>query len=127
MKIHTRYRFLLVSALNYFFGNMLFLLLWLGLKEFLEYWVIAILCTFGASIFSFQTQSRLTFRMIPAKTWVTIEYLILQFFSLTLGVVLVPWVSSELKCPLVVIQFVWSGLFSLLSVLYLNLLKTKKA
>ena len=112
-------RLFVVSAVNYFFGNVLFAILWRSFDGYSEYWHIAIICTVVASIFSFQTQSRYLLR-IETRSFFNPRYTTFQLIGLLIAIATVPAVSIYFKLDIVLVQFAWSAFFSLVSLLVLS-------
>lgn len=108
-----------VSIINYLFGNIMFAILWKTCGGYLMYWQIAIVCTFLASLFSFQTQSRFILKQ-ETKSFFNPRYTLFQLFGLLISIIAVPALTSYSKLDLVVVQFLWSAFFSLLSLLVLG-------
>jgi hypothetical protein len=113
------FRLFVVSAVNYFFGNVLFAILWRTFGSYLEYWKIAITCTVIASIFSFQTQSRYLLR-IETRSFFNPRYTIFQLIGLLIAIGVVPAMSLYFKLDIILVQFAWSAFFSLVSLLVLS-------
>ncbi len=126
-KIFFRPRFLMVSLANYVFGNLVFAILWTLNNLTFPYFIVAIITTTFASVFSFQTQSRFLLESRSVRVAVSPIYLAIQFFALAVGSVLVPYVSHLMSIGYITIQFVWSALISILSVfvIYASELRAK--
>ena len=112
-------RLFVVSAVNYFFGNVLFAILWKLFGNYSDYWQIAILCTCVASVFSFQTQSRFILKQRTVR-FINFRFISFQLLGLALAIIFVPRLALELRMDIVTTQFVWSGFYSLLSLLLLR-------
>jgi hypothetical protein len=112
-------RLFAVSTVNYFFGNVLFIILWRFFGGYLEYWQIAIICTGLASVFSFQTQSRFVLR-IETTSFFNPRYTTFQLIGLLIAITTVPAMSSHFKLDIILVQFAWSAFFSLVSLLVLS-------
>jgi hypothetical protein len=112
-------RLFVVSGVNYFFGNVMFAILWKFFGNYLEYWKIAILCTCVASVFSFQTQSRFILKQRTVR-FVNFRFISFQLLGLALAIIFVPRLARDLKIDIVTTQFVWSAFYSLLSLLLLR-------
>jgi hypothetical protein len=112
-------RLFVVSAVNYFFGNVLFAILWRFFGNDSEYWQIAIVCTCVASVFSFQTQSRFILKQRIVR-FVNFRFISFQLLGLALAIIFVPRLALALKVDIVATQFVWSAFYSLLSLLFLR-------
>lgn len=119
MKANFGVRLVLVSICNYLFGNFLFALMWQVFENRLFYWEIAILCTFCASIFSYQTQSRFILRQ-QVRSYINLRYTLFQLSSLALAIILVPKLAEGIGISIVLAQFGWSAFFSLISLLLLR-------
>jgi hypothetical protein len=119
-------RLILVSLCNFLFGNILFAFLWIFLHQYFAYWGIAIVCLILASIFSYQTQSRL---ILGRETgpFINFLYITFQLLGLFLAILLVPVISDRLRLSIILIQFGWSACYSLTSLLMLhkNIFTTK--
>jgi len=112
-------RLFVVSAVNYFFGNVLFAVLWKFFGKYSDYWQIAILCTCVASVFSFQTQSRFILKQRTVR-FINVRFISFQLLGLALAIIFVPRLALDLRMDIVTTQFVWSGFYSLLSLLLLR-------
>ena len=112
-------RLFVVSAVNYFFGNVLFAILWKFFGNYSDYWQIAILCTCVASVFSFQTQSRFILKQRTVR-FINFRFISFQLLGLALAIIFVPRLARDLKIDIVTTQFVWSAFYSLLSLLLLR-------
>lgn len=112
-------RLFVVSAINYFFGNVLFAIFWRFFGNYLEYWQIAIICTGFASVFSFQTQSRFILKQRVVR-FINFRFISFQMLGLALAIIFVPRLALALKIDIVTTQFVWSAFYSLLSLLFLR-------
>ena len=123
MKISFGIRIVIVSTINYLFGNTLFAFVWYFSQSFLKYSVVASLSTVLAAIFSYQTQSRYIFGRKTLKSFINMYYVSFQLLGLFLGILLVPLLALNLRVSIVVVQFCWSALFSLIT---LTILRTKK-
>jgi hypothetical protein len=106
------FRFILISLLNFTFGYSAFAVLWLLGNSFFTYWQIACLSTLFSSIFSFQSQSRFVLRKKGSLVLVQPSYIFLQFFSLVINIVVVPFLSDFYKINILLAQFFWSSFFS---------------
>jgi len=62
------FKFLAVSVVNFSVGFMIFSLTWLTLSDHLSYLLIAIISTFFAAVWSFQTHNRITLERRSIKT-----------------------------------------------------------
>jgi hypothetical protein len=112
-------RLFAVSSVNYLFGNLLFAILWRYLGAHLEYWLVAIICTAMASVFSFQTQSKYLLR-IETRSFFNPRYTLFQLIGLLIAIYTVPTISSHFKLNIILVQFAWSAFFSLVSLLVLS-------
>jgi hypothetical protein len=112
------FRLLVVSIANYLFGNFLFALLWIISAQRESYWVIAIISTFFASMFSYQTQSRGILRT-TTQSVINLRYISFQLFGLAFAIVVIPSISSFWQIDIIFVQFGWSAFFSLISLLLL--------
>ena len=112
-------RLLVVSIFNYLFGNCLFAVLWVVLGDRFKYWGVAVLCTCVSAIFSFQSQVRFVLRQ-SIVSFINFRFVSFQLLGLTLGIFSVPKFADFFNVSIVIIQFSWSALFSLLSLLMLK-------
>jgi hypothetical protein len=112
-------RLLLVSISNYLFGNLLFAALWNFFHNHLAYWEIAFVSTCIASVFSYQTQSRLILRLKMGSI-VNFQYVAFQITGLLLSILVVPAISDHFRINIIIVQFGWSALFSLVSLFLLQ-------
>jgi len=119
MKLLLARRFFIVSAINYLFGNLSFAALWLLLNNHFSYFEIAICCTFIASVFSYQMQMRFTLGLRKLRSFLSYRYLAIQFVGLVAGSIIVPRLAESTFAGVILVQFIWSGLFSLGSILFL--------
>ena len=119
MALRFGLRLLSVSFLNYLFGNLLFAFLWNVSTGNFAYWKIAIISTFLASVFSYQTQSRYILK-IPAETLVNLRYVAFQLLGLAFAILAVPSISRSWQLNIVIVQFGWSAFFSLVSLFLLR-------
>lgn len=95
----------------------MFAILWTLNDLTFPYFLVAMITTLFASVFSFQTQSRFLVESRSVRVAVSPMYLAIQFFALAVGSVLVPYVSHLVSVGYITIQFVWSALISILSVI----------
>lgn len=112
-------RLVVVSAVNFFFGNVLFAILWKFCGSHSEYWQIAVVCTCLASVFSFQTQSRYLLG-VETRSYFNPRYTTFQLFGLLIAITTVPAMSIRFKIDIILVQFFWSAFFSLFSLLVLS-------
>jgi len=110
-------KFIAVSVMNFVVGYLLFSLTWLALQSYLNYLQIAILATSFAAVWSFQSHNRITLNRQSIKSFVSPQYLLFQISTLLLSSILVPMVSEVLEMNLLVIQFFWTVLLSLLGLI----------
>ena len=110
-------KFIAVSVMNFVVGYLLFSLTWLALQSYLSYLQIAILATSFAAVWSFQSHNRITLNRQSIKSFVSPQYLLFQITTLLLSSILVPMVSVVLAMNLLVIQFFWTILVSLLGLI----------
>lgn len=111
-------RLLVVSIFNYLFGNCLFAVLWAVLGDRFKYWGVALLCTCISAIFSFQSQVRFVLRQ-TLVSFINFRFVSFQLLGLTLGIFFVPKFADFFNVSIVIIQFGWTAMFSLLSLLML--------
>ena len=114
------FRFLSVSILNYLAGNLFFSTLWLVFGNILAFWLIVGISTFLASIFSYQTHRRISLKTQKIRKLVDFKYLIFQFISLILGILLIPQLAQFFRANSIFVYFLWSGFASLIILLILN-------
>jgi Na+-transporting methylmalonyl-CoA/oxaloacetate decarboxylase beta subunit len=114
-----RFRFLSVSILNYLAGNLFFSALWLVFGDILAFWLIVIISTLLASIFSYQTHRRISLRTQKIRKVVDFKYLIFQFINLILGILLIPQLAQFFGVNFIFTYFLWSGFASLIILLIL--------
>jgi Na+-transporting methylmalonyl-CoA/oxaloacetate decarboxylase beta subunit len=114
-----RFRFLSVSILNYLAGNLFFSTLWLVFGDILAFWLIVIISTLLASIFSYQTHRRISLRTQKIRKVVDFKYLIFQFINLILGILLIPQLAQFFGVNFIFAYFLWSGFASLIILLIL--------
>lgn len=113
------FRFLSVSILNYLAGNLFFSNLWLAFGNILAFWLIVVILTVLASIFSYQTHSRISLKKQKIRKLVDFNYLIFQFISLILGILLIPQLAQFFGVNFIFMYFLWSGFASLVILLIL--------
>ncbi len=113
------YRFLFVSLLNFLAGNLIFTFLWLINANVFAYWQIAFITTVLASIFSFQTQSRIVLRKNSTLGLINLRYLIFQIVGLASSIAFVPSFAQFFSVNLLLIQLIWSALFSVFMFIFL--------
>lgn len=116
-------RFLIVGATNYLFGNLVFTLLWSLLSAHLSYLILASASTIISSLFSYASH---TFVTLKEKTFIMQNFSLfslVQLMGLIVSVLLVPRVASSLVVNLLLIQYLWSAIFSIVGVLLLKLLQ----
>ena len=114
-----RFRFLSVSILNYLAGNLFFSTLWLVFGDILAFWLIVIISTLLASIFSYQTHRRISFRTQKIRKVVDFKYLIFQFINLFLGILLIPQLAQFFGVNIILVYFLWTGFASLIILMIL--------
>lgn len=115
-------RFLFFGTLNYFTGNLIFTLFWWGFHSVLSYWIIATFATISASAFSYLTHTFGTLQSRSFKHMNIILYTGVQGFGLGISALIVPGVASLLETNLLMIQYIWSGIFSIAGILILKTL-----
>jgi hypothetical protein len=113
------FRFLSVSILNYLAGNLFFSTLWLVFDNTLAFWLIVVISTLLASIFSYQTHRRISLRTQKIKKIVDFKYLIFQFINLFLGILLIPQLAQFFGVNIVLAYFLWTGFASLIILMIL--------
>jgi hypothetical protein len=111
------FSFTLVSALNFFVGFLIFSLLWFAFHTELNYFVIALLSTLLASVWSYQTQNRFILKRKTLKSLVSWQYLILQTSGLLLSAIAVPTITQTTNLNLLLVQLAWSFVFSIFGLL----------
>ena len=110
-------KFLAVSVMNFLVGYLVFSLTWLALQSYLNYLQIAIIATSFAAVWSFQSHNRITLNRQSIKSFVSSQYLLFQITGLLLSSIFVPMVAEVLVINLLVIQFFWTVLLSLLGLI----------
>ncbi len=116
----TLIRFGLVSALNFIAGYLVFVTLWFAMQEFANYLIIASVSTILSSILSYQSQNRFTLNRNSLQKIVSLPYLGYQAFGLFLASVTIPFLADKTDLNLLIIQFAWSLIFSLLGLVILK-------
>jgi hypothetical protein len=111
------FSFTLVSALNFCVGFLIFSLLWFAFQTELHYFVIALLSTLLASVWSYQTQNRFLLKRKTLKSLISWQYLLLQTSGLLLSTIAVPAITQATNLNLLLIQLAWSFVFSILGLL----------
>lgn len=114
------FRFTLVSALNFGVGFLIFSLLWITFYSVLSYFVIALLSTLLASVWSYQTQNRFILKRNNLNSIVSWQYLILQTSGLLLSTLCVPAITQTTNLNLLIVQLVWSFVFSIAGLLVIS-------
>ena len=112
-------KFLAVSVMNFLVGYLVFSLTWLALQSYLNYLQIAIIATSFAAVWSFQSHNRITLNRQSIKSFVSSQYLLFQITGLLLSSIFVPMVAEVLVINLLVIQFFWTVILSLLGLIVL--------
>ena len=110
-------KFIAVSVMNFLVGYLVFSLTWLALQSYLNYLQIAIIATSFAAVWSFQSHNRITLNRQSIKSFVSPQYLFFQITGLLLSSIFVPMVAEVLVINLLVIQFFWTVLLSLLGLI----------
>lgn len=113
-------KFIAVSVMNFLVGYLVFSLTWLALQSYLNYLQIAIIATSFAAVWSFQSHNRITLNRQSIKSFVSPQYLFFQITGLLLSSIFVPMVAEVLVINLLVIQFFWTVLLSLLGLIVIN-------
>ena len=113
------FRFLSVSILNYLAGNLFFSNLWLAFGNILAFWLIVVISTLLASIFSYQTHRRISLRAQKIRKIVDFKYLIFQFINLFLGILLIPQLAQFFGVNIIFAYFLWTGFASLIILMIL--------
>ena len=114
------FRFTLVSALNFGVGFLIFSLLWIPFYSVLSYFVIALLSTLLASVWSYQTQNRFILKRNNLNSVVSWQYLVLQTSGLLLSTLCVPAITQTTNLNLLIVQLVWSFVFSIAGLLVIS-------
>lgn len=120
MKLPIVYRLVFVSAINYLFGNVTFAGIWTVSKNYFMYWQVAVLSTFIASIFSFYTQSRFIFSRNQDRRFISWRYILFQIIGLFGGVLFIKNILILGEFNIILLQFIWSGAFSVATLLILR-------
>ena len=60
------------------------------------------------------------------KTILNIRYLVIQLVGLISGSIIVPKLAESISANIILVQFVWSGIFSLGSILFLFFVGKKR-
>lgn len=115
--------YLIVSCLNYLFGNFFFLVTWELLNQKIGYLFICTLSLFVSSIFSSITHQRFTLRRKEQYRGFSFVYVSLQLLGFTISLFLVPTISEETAWYLPAVQFAWSFVFSILVLALVKMIK----
>ncbi len=113
------FRFLSDSILNYLTGNLFFATMWLVFGDILAFWLIVIISTLFASIFSYQTHRHISLRTQKIRKVVDFKYLIFQFINLILVILLISQLAQIFEVNFIFAYFLWSGFASLMILLIL--------
>lgn len=124
VRIFVSVRFLLVSILNYLTGNLIFSIIWFLNDSKFSYPIIATCSTLAASVFSYQTQSRILLKSSNNIKVVEPLYLCIQISSLLLSFYIVPLLSKVTSTGYIFTQFLWSAIISVVSILIIFAKKT---
>ena len=116
----TIIRFGLVSALNFIAGYLIFVTLWVAMQQFATYLIIASVSTTLSSILSYQSQNRFTLNRNSLQKIISLPYLAYQVFGLFLASVTIPILVEKTHLNLLIVQFIWSLIFSLLGLVILK-------
>jgi len=119
MSQKVSFKFITVSAVNFLVGYLIFCITWLAFKARLDYLPIATISTVFSAIWSFQTHNRITLNRRRIKSLISPQYLSLQVIALLLSSLAVPFFASYLEINLLIIQFSWAVLLSLIGLLVL--------
>lgn len=112
-------KFISVSAVNFLVGYLIFCIAWLAFKAHLDYLPIATVSTVFSAIWSFQTHNRITLNRKRLKSLISPQYLSLQVSALLLSSLAVPFFASYLGINLLIIQFSWAVVLSLIGLVVL--------
>jgi len=115
-------RFLLVGTLNYVAGNLIFTFYWWAFHHKLAYFLIALLTMLSTSLFSYSTH---TFGTLKSRRFEKTDlgiYTFIQGIGLVSSVILVPRVSSIFEVHLLLVQYIWSAIYSVMGILLLKML-----
>jgi putative flippase GtrA len=113
------FKFITVSAFNFFVGYLIFSFTWLTFKDHLRYLPIAAISTTFSAIWSFQTHNRITLNRRRLRSFISPQYLSLQLIALLLSSLVVPFFASYLGINLLIIQFFWAVILSLIGLVVL--------
>jgi hypothetical protein len=113
------FRFLAVSAVNFLVGYLFFCIAWLAFKAHLDYLLIATISTVFSAIWSFQTHNRITLNRKGLKSLISPQYLSLQVSALLLSSLAVPFFASYLEVNLLIVQFSWAVILSIIGLVVL--------
>ena len=116
-RIFVQIKFLVISAVNYLFGNFIFAFFWTLNNEKFQYLIVAVPSTLIASIFSYQVQSRYLVNSANRRPIVSPIFLAIQLANLGVSAIMVPFLSKETSLGLIPIQFLWSGFISVISII----------
>jgi len=108
------FRFTLVAALNFGVGFLIFSILWVTFHTVVNYFVIALVATLLASVWSYQTQNRFLLKRNILKSIISWQYLILQLSGLLLSSIAVPLITQTKSLNLLLVQLAWSFVFSVI-------------
>jgi hypothetical protein len=113
-------RFLAFGTLNYIVGNLFFTGYWWYLGTHVPYLIVAMLSTLTASVFSYFTH---TFGTLSSRTFNghnLMLYACVQGIGLIVSALLVPKVTQLLQIKLLLVQYTWSALFSIIGIILLR-------
>jgi hypothetical protein len=119
MSEKVSFKFITVSGFNFLVGYFIFILTWLTLRDHLRYLPIAAISTTFSAIWSFQTHNRITLNRRCLRIFISPQYLSLQLIALLLSSLLVPFLASYLGINLLIIQFFWTVILSLIGLVVL--------
>ena len=119
-------RFLIFGAINYIAGNLIFTAYWWRLSAIAPYWFVALVATITASVVSYSTHTFGTLRSRIFDKRNLLLYTCMQGVGLLVSSVLVPGVSRISHIHLLLVQYGWSGLFSIVGILTLRRLNARK-
>ena len=114
-------RFAISGFLNYLASNAIFTVLWVSLQKDLSYVTIAVIASVASIGFSLLVHRKLTFYGKGPSSGSSCAYYGFHLSVFALSLYGIPKISNSLGVDILIIQYIWSFLGSIVGVVILNL------
>lgn len=120
------HRFAISSFLNYVAANAIFTIFWITLEKNLSYIAIAAISATASIGFSLVIHKKVTFPDQGLNRGSTPSYYGFHSLSFALSLYAIPRLSRSLELDILILQYLWTFLGSLIGVLILNVFRSPR-